>query len=279
MRREHPFEAALDAQRVSARGELDVLQSGGRTRIDRLYQKGAAKIRMPRTVGDPLEAVLINTAGGLTGGDRLDWSVTVGEDASATVTTQTCEKIYRAASGIAKIACHMTVGAGGRLAWLPQETIAFDNSAFRRTIEVDLAAEAQALIVETTVFGRRAMGERVERADFADRWRIRRDGRLVHAEDFAVGPNAGGQLAVPPALGAATCVATVLVLSSDAEQLLDAARAVIGDAGAASAWTVAASGKLLARLIAKDSYELRKRLIPLIELLNGRAGLPKVWTL
>jgi urease accessory protein len=279
MRREHPFEAALDAQRVSARGELGVLQSGGRTRIDRLYQEGAAKIRMPRTVGDPLEAVLINTAGGLTGGDRLDWSVTVGDHASATVTTQACEKIYRAASGIAKVACHMTVGAGGRLAWLPQETIVFDNSAFRRTIEVDLAAEAQALIVEATVFGRRAMGERVERADFADRWRVRRDGRLVHAEDFAVGPKAGGQLAAPPALGDATCVATVLVLSSDAEQLLDAARAVIGDAGAASAWTVAGSGKLLARLIAKDSYALRKRLIPLIELLNGRAGLPKVWTL
>jgi urease accessory protein len=280
MRREHLFEAALAAQRVSARGELGVLHAGGRTRIDRLYQEGAAKIRMPRTVGDPLEAVLINTAGGLTGGDRLGWSVIVGEDASATVTTQTCEKIYRAASGIAKIDCRMTVGAGGRLAWLPQETIVFDNSAFRRTIEIELAAEAQALIVEATVFGRRAMGELVERADFTDRWRIRRGGRLVHAEDFSVGPNAGGQLAAPTALGDATCVATVLVLSSDAEQQLDAARGVLGDGGgAASAWTVAGSGKLLARLTAKDSYELRKRLIPLIELLNGRAGLPKVWTL
>ena len=50
-------------------------------------------------------------------------------------------------------------------------------------------------------------------------------------------------------------------------------------AARASAWTVAGSGKLLARLTAEDSYELRKRLIPLIELLNGRAGLPKVWTL
>jgi urease accessory protein len=279
MRREHPFEAALDAQRVSARGELGVLRTGGRTRIDRLYQEGAAKIRMPRTVGDPLEAVLINTAGGLTGGDRLDWSIAVGDRASATVTTQTCEKIYRAASGLAKIGCRMDVGAAGRLAWLPQETIVFDNSAFRRTIEIDLAADAEALIVEATVFGRHAMGESVERADFADRWRIRRSGRLVHAEDFAIGPNAGRQLAAPPALGDATCVATVLALSGDAEQQLDAVRAILGDAGAASAWTVAGSGKLLARLIAKDSYALRKRLIPLIELLNGRAGLPKVWTL
>lgn len=279
MRHAHRPEAAFQAQRVSARGELGVLHAGGRTRIGRLYQEGAAKIRMPRTAGDPLEAVLINTAGGLTGGDRLDWSVSVGDGASATVTTQTCEKIYRAASDIARVGCRLSVGAGGRLAWLPQETIVFDNSAFRRTIEADLAAGAESLIVEATVFGRRAMGERVERADFADRWRIRRNGRLVHAEDFAIGPDARAQLTAVPALGNATCTATILALSADAERHLDAARAIIGDAGAASAWTVAGSGKLLARLTAEDSYELRKRLIPLIELLNGQAALPKVWTL
>jgi len=47
----------------------------------------------------------------------------------------------------------------------------------------------------------------------------------------------------------------------------------------ASAWEIAGSGKLLARLVAEDGYRLRRRLIPLIELLNGRAGLPKVWSL
>ena len=205
MRHEHPLEAAFDAQRVSARGELGVLHAGGRTRIDRLYQEGAAKIRMPRTVGDPLEAVLINTAGGLTGGDRLDWSVTVGERRIRDGDDADLREDLRASSGIAKVDCRMLVGAGGRLAWLPQETIVFDNSAFRRTIEIDLAADAEALIVEATVFGRRAMGESVERADFADRWRVRRAGRLVHAEDFAVGPNVREQLAAPPALGEATC--------------------------------------------------------------------------
>ena len=279
MLHDHPFYAAIVAQRVAARGELGLLHTDGRTRIDRLYQEGAAKIRMPRTVGDPFEAVLINTAGGLTGGDRLDWSINIGAAASATLTTQTCEKVYRASYGIAKAACRMSVGEGGRLAWLPQETIVFDNSAFRRTIEVDLAADAEALIVEATVLGRRAMGESVVKASFADRWRIRRKGRLVHAEDFAIGPDAGSQLATPPVLGSASCVATVLAMAEDAEQRLDAVRAIIGDAGGASAWTVAGSGKLLARLTADDSYQLRRRLIPLIELLNGRAGLPKVWTL
>lgn len=267
------------AERVEAHGALGVVVKAGRTRLERLYQEGAAKIRMPATAGDPLQAVLINTAGGLTGGDRLDWTVNVGEGASATVTTQACEKVYRASFGVAEVGCRLSVGAGGRLAWLPQETIVFDNSAFRRTIEIDLAAGAEALVLEAAVFGRKAMGETVRQARFRDRWRVRREGRLIHAEDFAVGPEVGEQLASPAALGHATAFATVLLLADDAERKLDAVRAIIGEAGGASYWQTNGSGKLLARIMAEDSYTLRQRLIPLVELLNGQAGLPKVWTL
>ena len=66
---EHP----LASQRVTGEGALDVRLGVGRTRVERLYQQGAAKIRLPRSEADPLEAVLINTAGGLTGGDRIAW--------------------------------------------------------------------------------------------------------------------------------------------------------------------------------------------------------------
>lgn len=266
-------------ERVSARGELAVSSKAGRTRIDRLYQEGAAKIRMPKTTGDPLEAVLINTAGGLTGGDRLDWEVVVGAGASAAVTTQACEKIYRASSGTAEVRCRLTVAAGGRLGWLPQETIVYDNSAFRRAIEVDLAPEAEALILEATLFGRQATGETVRCAHFSDRWRVRYAGRLVHAEDFLAGPEIDEQLSWPAALGGGRAVATMLWCAADAGSKLDAARSIIGEAGGASAWHIGATGKLLARLVAGDGHTLRERLIPLVELLNGRAGLPKVWTL
>lgn len=276
MRHETGF---LAAQRVRARGELGVAVKAGRTRLARLFQEGGARIRMPATARDPLEAVLINTAGGLTGGDRLDWTVDIEDGASAVVTTQACEKAYRASEGLAEVGCRMSVAQGGWLAWLPQETILFDGCAFRRTIEVDLAANARALIVEATVFGRQAMGERVTRASVKDRWRIRRDGRLIHAEDFAAGPEIDRMLGAPAGLGGATAIATVLYLSEDAEWRLDSARGIIGQAGGASFWRVGGSGKLLARIVADDGYSLRRRLVPLIGLLNGQAGLPKVWTL
>ena len=61
-----------------ARGEGRVIASvrDGQTEIASLYQDGAAKIRLPHTHSDALQAVLMNTAGGLTGGDHLRWSAT-----------------------------------------------------------------------------------------------------------------------------------------------------------------------------------------------------------
>jgi urease accessory protein len=275
----HSLTSAPPAQRVTGLAQLVCDRNGGRTRLRRLYQDGSAKIRMPAVSADPLEAVLINTAGGLTGGDRLGWEVEVGAGASASITTQACEKVYRAAFDRAQVRVKLTVGEHGRIAWLPQETIVFDRSAFARTLDVELAGSAEALILEATLFGRRAMGEQATHGYFHDRWRVSQDGELVHAEDFRIGPAIAAALGRPAVAGGAIAVATVLTVSPRAEALLEPARDIIGGQGDASAWSVRKSGKLLARLFAEDGYQLRKRLVPLVELLNGRAGLPKLWSL
>lgn len=269
----------LLSQRVLASGRLAAERRDGRTRLATLYQEGAAKIRMPRPEGDWLEAVLINTAGGMTGGDRMAWQVDIGEGAAAVVTTQACEKVYRAAHGHAELSARLSIAAGGRLAWLPQETIVYDSGAFVRHLDVDLADTASALVAETTLFGRQAMGERVVQGRFRDRWRVRVAGRLLHAEDFCIHGDIAAHLARGSVTGGAVAISTVLMVCQDAEDWLDPVRAVIGEKGGASAWAVGGSGKLLARLFDEDGYCLRKRLVPLLALLNGRAGLPKTWSL
>ncbi|TRC86936.1 urease accessory protein UreD [Mesorhizobium sp. WSM4310] len=272
------FSASL-AQRAAGLAQLGCASAGDRTRLRRLYQDGSAKIRLPAVSADPLEAVLINTGGGLTGGDRIGWDVDVGANASASITTQACEKVYRAASDQAEVRVKLTVGENARIAWLPQETIVFDRAAFARTLDVELAGGAEALVLEATVFGRLAMGESAAQGTFRDRWRVRQDGLLIHAEDFRIGPDITGALARPAATGGAIAVATLLLVSPRAEAFLGPVREIIGDQGGASAWGVQASGKLLARLYAGDGYQLRQRLVPLVGLLNGRAGLPKLWSL
>lgn len=277
---DHP----LATQRVNGRAALGVRLVDDRTRISVLEQAGAAKIRLPVTPGDPLEAILINTAGGMTGGDRLDWTINVGPGAAALLTTQACEKAYRSVTGEAAIATRLNVGDGGRLAWLPQETIIYDGSSLSRRIDLHLAGNATALVVEATIFGRKAMGETVRRARFRDKWRVRRDGRLFHAEDLLFDGDVGAQLDRAAVGGGATSFATVLFVGPASDRLIDDARAIVGPRGGVSSWTVgtppeSATGKLLARLVADDGYDLRRRLVPLLVLLNGQASLPKVWSL
>jgi urease accessory protein len=262
-------------QRAVGVGRLVAKQSFGRTRIDRLYQEGAAKIRVPHRADGTFEAVLINTAGGLTGGDQMDWRFDVAAHTNVTLTTQACEKVYASADGAATVSTHITVGASARLAWLPQETILFDNAQLARRIDIDLDEGAQALVLEPIALGRLAMGERRICGMLSDRWRVRQKGRLIHAEDFKIGPKISDTADAAAVLGGAGCFATLLLISPDGEELLEHARKIIGNRGGASFW----NGKLLARLHAEDAYWLHKRLVPLVHLLNREAALPKCWSL
>jgi urease accessory protein len=266
-------------QRVEGEARVAVKQAGGRPRIDRLHQAGAAKIRFPRSDGDAIEAVLINTAGGLTGGDRLAWTVEAGPGARVTATTQACEKAYRSQQGSAEVRVALKVGDGASLSWLPQETILYERSSLSRVIDADVALGGRLLLCEATIFGRKAHGESLSVCAFRDRWRIGSGGRLVHAEDAVFGPDVGRQLAARAMGAGAGAIATLLLVEQDAGAGLDRLRDIIGDEGGASAWRVGATGKLLARIVAADGRALRRRLVPALELLNGKAGLPKAWSI
>lgn len=262
-------------QRARGIGRLTVRHAHGATRLVELFQEGSAKLRLPRVRTDAVEAVMINSGGGMTGGDRFSWTIDIGDRAAAVLTTQACEKVYRAEAGEARVAARLTVGDSARLDWLPQETILFDRSALARTIEADVAAGGRLLLAESVVLGRRAMGETLTRAAFHDRWRIRRDGRLVFADDLKLAGDIPALAASPPLLDGAGAFATLLLVAPDAAAALDAVRAAIGDLGGASAF----DGKLVVRIAAPDGLTLRRALLPAIAVLSGGRPAPSVWTL
>ncbi len=263
-------------QRAKGVGRIAVKRSGNRSRIDTLYQDGCAKIRMPDSFDQSLEAVLINTSGGLTGGDRLFWEVEAGTDTDLVVTTQACEKVYKASSGVADIETRLVVSDGAKLAWLPQETILFDNGYLSRRLDVDLAEDAEFVGVESVILGRTAMGEAVDKGLFRDRWRVRRDGRLIHAEEMRLDGDISGLTSMGGVLAGDVAFATLIYCGAYAESYLPKIRAIVETAGGgASHW----QGKLLVRVTAKDGFELRKILIPVISALRNGAPVPKVWTL
>jgi urease accessory protein len=219
--------------------------------------------------------VLINTGGGMTGGDRMSVDVTIGAGAEAVLTTQAAEKIYRSDGEATEIVVSLTLEEGARLAWLPQEQILFDGARFRRRLDVRAAEDASLTMVESTMFGRLAMGERVRTGAFHDRWRIRRGERLVLAEDVRLEGSIDALLARRALAGGACALGTVLLLSPDAEGRRDEARAMLEDASSEcglSAW----DGMILARFLSHDPQALRSDLVRFIARWRG-APMPRSW--
>ena len=271
--------AALAVPLARARGRLDLAfkRRGAETVLDVLFQEGCAKARFPRQEAGALTgAVLLNTAGGLTGGDRLIQSVRWGDGTAATVAGQAAERIYRSLGDAAVITTRLAVEAGATAEWLPQETILFDRARLDRDLQIDLHGDAEFLGVEAIVFGRTAMGETVRQGVLRDAWRIRRDGRLLYADALAVDGDPVAALDRPGLGRGARAVATLLFVAPAAAALIDPLRAALAGAqglAGASAW----NGLLVARFAAPDGAVLRRDLISALGVLRAGRPLPRVW--
>ncbi|WP_290560256.1 urease accessory protein UreD [Aestuariivita sp.] len=227
----------------------------------------------PRTDGAALTAVLLNTAGGITGGDRFDQRATAQPGTQLTLSTQAAERAYRAASGRGRVCTGLTVQQGARIDWLPQETILYDGSALARRLDVTLVPGARALLVESLIFGRTAMGETVRQLDLDDRITVTRAGRIVFADRTRMMGDAQARLAGRATGQGARALASLIFAAPEAGDLLEAARALLPPTGGISQ---PAPDLLFARLLAPDGFALRRALIPLIGLFR-QAPLPKVW--
>lgn len=267
----YPADPAAPAALQRVRGRADVgFGAGGR--LLRLVQAGSAKaFVLPAGAGDA-ETVFLNTAGGLTGGDRLDYGLSLPEGMRASATTQTAERAYRSAAGEARVSVRLSVADGARLDWLPQETILFDGARLHRQTEIALSGRGSCLALEAVVLGRAAMGERLTAFELRDDRRILRDGKPVALEPVRL---TGDALDAPALLNGARALAGLTLVATGAEAALGAVRAALGEPGVtsgASAW----DGRLSIRLLAADGWPLRRQILRLLAVLRP-GPVPRVW--
>lgn len=265
---------------LRSRGEIDLSfrNCEGAIRVGRTYQAGCLRVRVPR--GDTPDehpcAVLINTAGGIADGDRLDQRIAWNEGVTATVTTQAAEKVYRALSSGSEIAARLDVATGASAEWLPQETILFDRARLRRDTQVLLGENVTFLGLEAVVLGRTAMGETTRYGLLRDRLRIWRGGRLIYADALSLGGEIDA-LMHRAAIGDGARGMAVIVHASDrATGLIGPVRAALEQArglAAASTW----NGLLAVRLLAPDGEALRHDIALALDPLRGGRPLPRVW--
>jgi urease accessory protein len=270
-----------DLQRADGCGRLVLSGTEKGVRIVDVFQRSPIRIMFPRVGCAIEEAVLINTAGGIAGGDRLKFRVTALANASIAVTTQAVEKVYRALNEPARIATKLQVCEAAKLAWLPQETIVFNRGRLSRATEVELSPGAELLALEWLVLGRAAHGEEMVSGHITDSWRVKKDGRLIWADSFRITDDVFPHVHRKALLSNCKAVATLIYfgppLDAWVEFLRNTAAAVECHCAATSV-----AGLVIVRFAAKASYDLRLALRNFLqqfsrELKASPFRVPKTW--
>jgi urease accessory protein len=261
-------------QRARAEARASFARVGMRTEPARLFETGGLRWRFPRS-SNPCEAALVNTGGGVAGGDSYSVSLTLSEDAEVEASTPSAERIYRSDGLAASITTRLMLKPGARLFWLPQETLLFEGARLERRLEVDTSGEASFIIAETLAFGRLAMGETRIDASVRDSWRIRRDGQLVFADETRI-DHAGATLDRKAVGAGARALSTIVASSPNIEARLPDLRAALETAGSGvESGASAFDGLIVARLLAASFDQLRMGLVASIIALGGRK--PRLW--
>jgi urease accessory protein len=259
--------------RAHGRVVLALAATARGTRRTATREEGSLRVRFPGACAGAPEAVLVNTAGGIVGGDRFAVDIELAAGARLLVTTAAAEKIYRSLGPDACLDITARLAAGAELTWLPQETILFDRARLIRHVDVALAPDAAILFAETIVFGRTAMGEAVAAGSLTDRWRVRRGGRLLFSDALRLDGAIAEKLKHAAIAKGHAAIGTVLLVpgaEAMAASVRHASPAFHGEV-AASAW----GGLALVRLAAPDGARLRHDLVVVLTAL-GRA-VPKLW--
>jgi urease accessory protein len=272
-----------DLQRAT--GSCQIVLSGAKdgTRIKHVFQRSPIHVLFPRIAGAPIEeAVLVNTAGGIAGGDRLESSVTALGNASMAVTSQAAEKVYRALREPARVVTKLEAHETSRLAWLPQETIIFNWARLSRDTEINLSSGCELLALEWLVLGRTARGEEVVGGHITDTWRVKKDGRLIWADTLRVTDEIFPLVHRKALLSDCKAVASLIYFGPDLDKRLEFLRDLIPSLQCQCAAT-SVSGLIVVRFSAKVPSDLRLALRSLLrqfgqELGPGPFRVPKMWS-
>ena len=261
---------------------LEYRCEAGRTWLAGRRHSGPLLVQKPLYPEGPgvCQTLIIHPPSGIAGGDALEVSVRIGPGAHAQITTPGAAKWYRSVGPLATLNQALAVAPGGRLEWLPQETIFFDGALAHSRTRVDLAGDAVFLGWDLIALGRPAAGETFDRGGLALDAEIRHEGRLVWTER---GRLAGADRLLTDAAGLGGALASgALVLAGVrvGDDLLAACRKIAADDGR---WGITRLPEVLvARWLGRETATGRAWFTGLWSLLRpaalGReAVVPRIW--
>ena len=247
----------------------------GSSRLKDLYQNGCLKALFPNQP-DHLEAVLINTSGGITGGDHLSFNAKAEPQAQLTLTTQACERIYKAQpNSIGRVETSLSIAPEALLNWVPQETLFYDKGGLSRRLTIRMHHSAKLLMVEPVIFGRHAMGETQISGFLRDQVDLWVDEALVYRDVALLSGDITAKLARPAVAAGLGAMANILYRAPDSARLCSAIQTQLNDTSGCS---LIAPDLCVLRVLAHDGFALRQIILPILDRLTQNT-LPKCWRL
>ncbi len=164
-------------------GSLQLTYRCDRGKTQAIQHQGTAPLKVQRSFYPEGEQtchnVILHTAGGVVGGDKLQIDVTLQPDSHVVITTAAAGKIYGSNGTLACQKIIQTIAENATLEWLPQETIIFDGAIFHQHLHVDLASSASWLGWEINRFGRTARGEKFHHGEWKSATEVYREGMPI----------------------------------------------------------------------------------------------------
>lgn len=251
-----------------------------------ICNQGQAPLKVQRPFypegGEVCHSVIMHTAGGIVGGDRLTFDFRLAPNSKALITTPAASKIYRTNGREAQQMIEIDLAEGACLEWLPLDAIVFNQASFRQEMRVNLAPGAQWIGWEITRFGRSARGERFIEGNWRSRTEVWQAGHPLWIDRQWL-PGSETSFNSPHGLAGCPIVASFAWIGQKVDpECVEKAR---------SCWT-GTSGEigvtrlplgLLCRYRGHSSTEARRWLIAVWGLVRSCSGrsvcIPRVWQL
>ena len=253
-----------------------VHDSDNQSRLKNLRQQGSYRAIFPRPPQGTMEAVIINTAGGITGGDEFATQITANDHAKISVTTQAAEHIYRSPDfTLGSMQTRLYAKPNAQLYWLPQETILFEGSRLYRRLEAEVAEDSKFLMVEPLIFGREASGESLKSCHLDDSVCITTGKKPIYIDRIKLSGDITSILKRPAVANGGRAMASIVLVDPRAKETLAGINGLLPSSAGAS---LLAHNILVVRLLCADSFALRNALLPILKHLTHNA-IPKNWRL
>ena len=255
-------------------GELDIYIKNNDPK--KLYQNGSLKIFIPNNYNNIKELVLANTAGGVTCNDSNCIKINL-ENSTTSICTQAAEKIYAGIGNNATINVDIFI-KNSNLFWLPKELILFNNAKLNRKININMDKQSNVIFCETSIFGRRAMSEKIKNLSFSDIWKFYIDNKISHLESINIDGETDKLLKNKFTLDKQSAISTILIFGDIVTKIENDLRKVLKNITDINCEISTWDKKLVIRAIADDNYQLKNKIKYILENIIYDK-IPKTWYL